>query len=212
MKKLLGAYNVTGADLGPTLPIQDVQQEFYSPLGNLSVVEVNIARTPILETELTMILRDAETGEVMAKDTALVNAEHLNNFVTFNFPAHAGSAGKKYLITFQSNKMDELDVATGFDVSQQFQVKVSHQNYYQNGQLTIDGQAINGDLVFRTYHQSSLRIREVFLSSVEGRFKADPGFALIFGLMICSLLLVVGVGLVKAFIPKKSFSLRKFRK
>jgi hypothetical protein len=207
MMRTIGAYNITGTEAAPTLERHNFAQEFVSPLDNLHKVEVmfDVPATTHPQPLLVTII-NPETGEQLRQVSAIAEVGAKNSFIEFEFEPIPDSQDTKYQLVIgpeisSDESTDESGEDTSVFVDQPVQLKFTSDNYYQQGELYIDGEASGGDLVFRTFHQV-----ESYPSFVLGTFfskiQADPIFIVLWLALLISTGIAVLAGLTLAFTKK----------
>ena len=165
-----------------------ISQSFVAHEDNLNMVNIclrNPARTLI---PLKFILTD-EGGEVL--HTLNFSGGNIDNddCTRFQFAPISHSAGKKYLASIATNFVSGTDPETERLLRLELYIEGHDGGDYWEGTASVDGVATAYDLHFKTFYQQDLS--SVIRSSWHGlvrRLPADPGFMLIY------LLLIVGLG------------------
>ncbi len=118
--------------------VHNITQTFVSPNNDLSGVSVyfsTFART--VKSPYTFTLLSADCKNVILRTNIRTNKIKDNSFYNIAFPGISDSASKTYCFTISSEKKDDL-----------LAVQMSQPNVYTNGVATVDGQALDSDLVF----------------------------------------------------------------
>ena len=191
--RIIGAYNTTGADAAPDLQTTVFVQEFVSPLDNLHKVEIMFSVPPMERDQaLTVEIVDFETQQVLRIANAVANKGVKDSFIEFEFDPILNSKHRKY------------QLRVGPEISDQsLQLKVSDADYYQQGDLYIDGQKTEQDLVFRTFHQIEGSYTSFVADSFVSKIQVDPVFFSFWVVLILGSMLVAGFGLVRAFLKSE---------
>lgn len=212
--ELIGAYNTTGQQPGSLMPDAILEQTFYSRLDALAAVEFNVATSPSQQAVLFLELVD-ESGAVIRTAEATVEVGSENQFVRLTFEPVLDSADTFYRARLYHGLLTSCDLAGGEDetcdlplVSDQlsafaYQLKVSKEDYYLNGELMVNGKAQSGDLVFRSYHQSQLSRSQATAQALQNHLRADPIFFGVYLVIVGVTLLGLIFGVWKAISNRK---------
>lgn len=173
--KLLGAYNDTGIDSLPLIANYTIEQSFIAPLDNLNQIDLIFTKAPILKSTLIeLLVIDAKTSSIVATSQAQLNPNQVHSFVSFFFPTINNSSNQAYF----------LKASLLGNFKEPISLKITPENYYQSGNLTVNNQSVPGDLVFRTYHQTTKSPLVIVNSSIFTKFKNDSTFSLIYFLLL----------------------------
>lgn len=202
--RIIGAYNTTGTEAAPTLQGYSFSQEFVSPLDNLHKVEV-MFEVPAAEhpQPLLVTIIDVETGEQLREVSGIAEVGAKDSFIEFEFEPITDSKDKMYELVIGPEIF--YDVPEGLPpitIDQPVQLKFTSDNYYQQGELYINGEASGGDLVFRTFHQIEESYPQFVWNSFVSKLQIDPAFIGIWLVLCLGAFAVMVAGLFKAFTEK----------
>jgi hypothetical protein len=204
--RIIGAYNTTGDQAAPSLQEHVFVQEFISPLSNLHKVEVMFAVAAQQHDQILLVkIIDTDTGEVVRQVSQVAAVGARDSFIEFEFEPIQDSKGKQYELVIgpeifypeQNGEGGATDLPPIL-IDQPVQLKFTTDNYYQRGELYIDGEASGGDLVFRSFHQIDTSYSDFVLSSITSKIQADPVFFALWLVLIITALTGVVTGLVMA--------------
>lgn len=195
----VGAFNTTGNSNGPYLSAGIISQSFVSPSDYLYEVEIiTTGARPQHDVPLSMKLIDEKDG-VVATSSATLRTGQQDAFVTFAFSPLTNSAHRRYQmqVTVDVSAPEALGpLASSAEASlanypdlNDIHYKIGQENYYQQGELFINGQEQGReDLVFRTFHSSPQGPVPTFLAIAKKHWQADAVFLSLFFLLFASLL------------------------
>jgi len=173
--KLLGAYNDTGINSLILSNNQYVVQSFVSPLNNLNQVDLIFTQAPKLQPALIKLsVIDPKTNLIVASSQAQLNPNQIHSFISFPFP----------LIKNSQNNLYNFKISLSDSLPEPVSLKMTPDNYYQNGHLALNNLSISGDLVFRTYHTTTQTYFKAIISPFFENLKQDPKFFIFYFLLL----------------------------
>lgn len=139
-----------------------IEQLFTAKYNNLSKVDIvfdplkekdNVGGTAIIQ------LIEKDTLNVIANKKILYNDIRENSKYKFQFDKQKQSEGKQYILSIEYI-IDENEVA-----SNAFSLKYSNKNIYENTELSINNQKIEGNLAFSDYYVSTNRLLLFYIAA-----------------------------------------------
>lgn len=160
-----------------------VSQSFIAPKDSLTRIDVLLATYDRNNTEaITFQLREEGSAENIV--AIKVNAEQIkdNEFYRFDFDLIPDSKGRSYIFTISSP-----DSTPGNAITIWFNYEGDGTpDAYRDGTCFINNDPFQGDLSFRTYHESS-SLLDVFFS-VMSRCTQDLSFFIIYIMLLISII------------------------
>jgi uncharacterized membrane protein len=135
--------NYSDMTIGKITGETTVSQTFVSEKDSFSRIQIPFHTYKTnLQGTLNLDLKEIQSGKVVLTQTIILSKLKNGKLTNFDFPKKNGAKGKKYELTIKGSGLKKGESATLWK---------SSGDHYKQGQLTINGRGVSGDLRFSIF-------------------------------------------------------------